>query len=70
MPRPKPAIPINERSVRLTDLQWAKLQALGGSTWLRSFLENMPSPEPPHAALQNVWNNPQPPTQENPNETL
>lgn len=35
MPRPKPAIELKPRSIRLTDTDWAKLQSIGGVQWLR-----------------------------------
>jgi len=38
MPRPKPAQELKPRHIRLSDRQWARLQELGGSEWLRQTL--------------------------------
>lgn len=45
MPRPKPPNPLKGRQVRLSDIEWAMLQHLGGAEWLRNVL-NKTSPLP------------------------
>lgn len=42
MPRPKPPEPLKARHIRLSDSEYAKLQALGGAAWLRRFLGGKP----------------------------
>ena len=41
MPRPKPPEPLTPRHIRMTDKQWATLQAWGGADKLRRYLDMM-----------------------------
>jgi hypothetical protein len=46
MPRPKPPEPLKGREIRLSDTQMAKFKSLGGSKWLRDFLDQKETPCP------------------------
>lgn len=38
--------PLRTRSVRATNTQWEKFQALGGAKWLRAQINRAPAPSP------------------------
>ena len=35
MPRPKPAQPLRNRYLRMSDVEWLMFKELGGAEWLR-----------------------------------
>lgn len=39
MPRPKPALPLKSRYIRMSDLEWVIFKDMGGSEWLRQHLK-------------------------------
>ena len=39
MPRPKPPMPLKQRNMRMSDLEWLMFQDLGGADWLRELVK-------------------------------
>ena len=38
MPRPKPPLPLKQRNMRMSDVEWLIFQELGGADWLRKYV--------------------------------
>jgi len=39
MPRPKPLLPLKNRYLRMSDVEWLMFQELGGAEWLRKHVK-------------------------------
>jgi hypothetical protein len=39
MPRAKPILPLKNRYLRMSDVEWLMFQELGGADWLRTFVK-------------------------------
>lgn len=39
MPRPKPILPLKNRYLRMSDVEWLMFQELGGADWLRAYVK-------------------------------
>lgn len=52
MPRPKPPMPLKQRNMRMSDLEWLMFQELGGAEWLRTFVKKRAQFSTPYYMLK------------------
>jgi hypothetical protein len=52
MPRPKPKLPLKNRYLRMSDVEWLMFKDLGGAEWLRTMVKKKAKFSTPYYMLK------------------